>query len=133
MKCEHDNCLTCPYPDCISDKGPFQQPKKKPGRKKLDPEERRKNKKRYQQEYNHNYYKKHRQKQLNTCKQYYLDHKEEIKMKKHKLIDSDHEVHYIWMTNGTINKRILSTEYDKYKSRGWIRGRTCNHTYHKGE
>ncbi len=53
MKCEHDNCLTCPYPDCISEKGP----RKKPGRKALPPEIKQAHRKAY-------------------CKKYYAEHRE---------------------------------------------------------
>lgn len=38
MKCNHDNCFTCPYPDCISNVE-VEPERKKKGRKKLPPEE----------------------------------------------------------------------------------------------
>lgn len=38
MKCEHDDCYTCPYKDCISDVE-VEPERKKRGRKKLPPEE----------------------------------------------------------------------------------------------
>ena len=38
MKCEHNNCETCPYPDCISDVE-VEPERKKKGRKKLSREE----------------------------------------------------------------------------------------------
>lgn len=43
MKCEHNNCLTCPYPDCISDVE-VEPERKKRGRKKLSPEEKKRRK-----------------------------------------------------------------------------------------
>lgn len=38
MKCEHNDCFTCPYDDCISNVE-VEPDRKKPGRKKLTPEE----------------------------------------------------------------------------------------------
>jgi len=52
--CEHDNCFTCPYPDCISKTEPK---KRKKGRKKLPPEERQKRRRLR----NKIYYAKHRE------------------------------------------------------------------------
>ena len=68
--CGHDNCFTCPYADCISDKEPQ---KRKAGRKKKDPEERKRrqniaHKKYYEanreriKKYNHDYYMKRKSK-----------------------------------------------------------------------
>ena len=37
--CNHDNCYTCPYPDCISNVE-VEPERKKPGRKKLTPAQR---------------------------------------------------------------------------------------------
>ena len=51
MACEHSDCFTCPYDDCISDIGPMEQ-RKKPGRKKLPPEELRKHRLAYNRKYN---------------------------------------------------------------------------------
>lgn len=39
MKCEHKDCFTCPYGDCISNVE-VEPERKKPGRKKLTPQER---------------------------------------------------------------------------------------------
>lgn len=39
MKCTHNNCFTCPYKDCISNVE-VDPKRKKPGRKRLTPEER---------------------------------------------------------------------------------------------
>lgn len=49
MKCGHDDCFTCPYPDCISDVhvGPYA----KRGRKPLPPEEKAKRRKAYNKAY----------------------------------------------------------------------------------
>lgn len=52
MVCEHDNCFTCPYPDCISDTEPMASGKGKPGRKKMNPEEVRQHRLEYQRRYN---------------------------------------------------------------------------------
>lgn len=53
MKCEHNDCFTCPYPDCIKNSEPI---KRKCGRKALSPEE----KKRRKKIYNATYRKKHK-------------------------------------------------------------------------
>lgn len=39
MKCAHNNCFTCPYKDCISNVE-VDPERKKPGRKRLTPEQR---------------------------------------------------------------------------------------------
>lgn len=39
MKCTHNNCFTCPYKDCISNVE-IDPERKKPGRKRLTPEQR---------------------------------------------------------------------------------------------
>ena len=66
MKCEHTDCMTCPYPDCIStNNGPANQPKKKPGRKKLPPLEKKQRKQRYQ----HDYYEKHKKEKAKSPSQ----------------------------------------------------------------
>lgn len=54
MKCEHNDCFTCPYGDCISDVE-VEPERKKRGRKKLPPEEKAKRKALR----NHLYYEKH--------------------------------------------------------------------------
>ena len=47
-KCDHDDCFTCPYEDCISSKDPK---KKRPGRKRLPPEERKRHRREHQRKY----------------------------------------------------------------------------------
>lgn len=54
MSCLHDDCFTCPYPDCISKTEPK---KRKCGRKKFPPEERMKRRRLR----NKVYYEKHRE------------------------------------------------------------------------
>lgn len=50
MKCEHNDCFTCPYEDCISN---FEIGKRsRPGRKELSPEEKAKRRKAYNKAYN---------------------------------------------------------------------------------
>lgn len=49
MSCEHNDCFTCPYSDCISDMEPQ---RKKPGRKPLPLEERQRRRKEYNARYN---------------------------------------------------------------------------------
>ena len=55
IKCEHNDCFTCPYPDCISKLDPEERARKR-GRKPLPPEERKKRR----QSYNLAYRKKHK-------------------------------------------------------------------------
>lgn len=45
----HDDCFTCPYKDCISERDPGSR--KTPGRKKLSPEEKKARKAAYMREY----------------------------------------------------------------------------------
>lgn len=59
MICTHNDCFTCPYGDCISNKEP-EKPKAKKGRKKMPPEE------------------KSQRKKL-KCKEYYEQHKEKYR------------------------------------------------------
>lgn len=70
--CEHDDCFTCPYPDCISSRDPK---KRKAGRKRLDPEE----KKRRIREAQKRFYYKHREKINEYQRQHY--HKKKNKDK----------------------------------------------------
>lgn len=53
MICNHNDCFTCPYEDCIS-KVEVEPERKKRGRKKLPPEEKAK----HRQAYNKKYYEK---------------------------------------------------------------------------
>ena len=73
--CEHDNCETCPYADCISDIGPRVKEKKKPGRKKIDPELKRQRALAWQREY----YQKHKDKYHKYYQEYYQENKEHVK------------------------------------------------------
>ena len=47
--CTHNDCFTCPYNECISNKEPVKQ---KRGRKPLPPEERKKRRRAYNNNYN---------------------------------------------------------------------------------
>lgn len=52
MICEHDDCFTCPYPDCVAKyTSEVHRQKKKRGRKPIDPEEKRQNRRAYSKEY----------------------------------------------------------------------------------
>ena len=48
VKCTHNDCFTCPYKDCISDKDPV---KKKRGRPPIPLEEKRKHRRERQRKY----------------------------------------------------------------------------------
>lgn len=72
--CQHTDCFTCPYKDCISNKPPV---KGKKGRKKMDPELRAKHKKAWQQEY----YKRNKEKQKEYYKAYYQEHKSDYRIR----------------------------------------------------
>ena len=50
-RCMHDNCFTCPYPDCISNREPPGSPFGKTERIKLSPEERKMRKRERQRRY----------------------------------------------------------------------------------
>ena len=82
MACEHDDCLTCPYPDCISSKGPksAKKVKKKPGRKKMDPEVVHQNRLTYQRKY----YADRKEKYQEYMRNYYQTHKEEYRLREQK-------------------------------------------------
>lgn len=127
MKCEHDNCLTCPYPDCISEKGPINTPRKKPGRKKIDPEVKKQNARRYQRQYyeehteecnaaSRKYYKENTEK----CREYQRNYRNRIRGTLGKPLFN------IWITDGIKNKRIKEEQYLEYEKLGWKRGRTLN-------
>ena len=118
MSCQHDNCFTCPYPDCISGDGPVKKKKGKLGRKKLPPEVLAQNRKRGRQDY---YLRKKDQCRASSSK-YYQEHAEEIKQKqKEKRLSQLHE--NIWVTNGKVNKRIRASELKEYRENGYCRGR----------
>ena len=119
MSCQHDNCFTCPYPDCISGDGPVKKKKGKPGRKKLPPEVLKQNRQRY----SHDYYRDKKEQCAASSHEYYLKHREEIKQKqKEKRLSVPHE--NIWVTNGKVNKRIRASELKEYQENGYCRGRT---------
>ena len=69
IKCKHDDCFTCPYPDCISDIAPKGTRKK---RQKLTKEEA----KRRKSEYNKKYYRKNDARISELHRKYYKDKKE---------------------------------------------------------
>ncbi len=71
MACEHDDCMTCPYPDCISKRGPRKKPRKKPGRKALPPEIKQAHRKAYDKKY----YAEHREERLADSKRRYKEKK----------------------------------------------------------
>lgn len=73
MVCEHNDCFTCPYPECIGKKDPGE--KKKPGRKKMNPEEVKKHRLAYQRKY----YQEHKEKYKEYMINYYNEHKEEYR------------------------------------------------------
>ncbi len=60
MKCEHNDCFTCPYKDCISSVE-VEPERKKRGRKKLPPEERQRRRRARSLEYYYNHPEKYRQ------------------------------------------------------------------------
>ena len=126
MKCEHDNCLTCPYPDCISEKGPVNKTKKKPGRKKIDPEVKRQNANRWQKDY----YQQTKEERLKYCHKYYREHAEEIRQKQKEYRDKKRgykgPLANIWITNGKENKRIKEKDFEQWQVKGWTRGRILN-------
>lgn len=81
MICEHDDCYTCPYADCIvTDEKEMHRQKKKRGRKPMDPEEKRKKKRAYCKEY----YKKHKEHFKDYMNNYYREHKAEYRAREQK-------------------------------------------------
>ena len=131
MKCEHDNCLTCPYPDCISAIGPAHKTKKKPGRKRIDPEEKKLHAKIYQQKY----YQEHKEQHKLSTQKYYKNHVEEIREKQRKYRERNglvtgKRITSFWMNNGITSIRVKTEQYDQYLKEGWKRGRIL-HPYKK--
>ena len=52
MICTHEDCFSCPYPDCVvNDEKERKAPPKKRGRKPMDPEEKRKKRSAYGKKY----------------------------------------------------------------------------------
>lgn len=132
MKCEYDDCLTCPYHDCISDNGP-QRPKGKKGPTPLPPgiyaeHQREYARKHYQEIKSDPILNKKRQEYM---RKYYKDHAEKIRVQQHEyrqrglLVPSP--LLNIWVTDGRTNKRIKLNELDEWKAKGWMRGRTMKH------
>ena len=75
MKCEHDDCFTCPYDDCIKGQGSIVKTKKKPYAQWSEEAKQRarENMKRY--------YYSHLGERKAYSKKYYQEHKEEYKAK----------------------------------------------------
>ena len=81
MACEHDDCFTCPYKDCINKAEPkIEKVKKKPGRKKMNPEVVKQHRLEYQRKYN----KEHKEKIYAYMKEYYKEHKAEYRAREKK-------------------------------------------------
>lgn len=71
-RCNHDDCFTCPYPDCVKD-----QPKAEKDRKDYQ--------KKYYEEHKaeilEKYEKLYKEKKREYARQYYAQHREELKEK----------------------------------------------------
>lgn len=65
IKCKHDDCFTCPYPDCIAEKAAREE--KSRNRRKLTPDEI----KRRKREINKKYYSKNRDRISELHRDYY--------------------------------------------------------------
>ena len=88
MICEHDDCYTCPYPDCIaSQESEVNKQKKKRGRKPMDPELKKKKKQAYRKEY----YKKNKERLNAYMSEYYKGHKEEYRERSRKCYAKKHK------------------------------------------
>ena len=130
MKCEHNDCFTCPYPDCIVTNKQIaaqaKEHKRKPGRKKIDPEIRKQNVKRWRQDY----YQQNREILLNKSHKYYQEHIEELREKQKEYRNKKQGItrpyYNIWVTNGKDNKRIKECELKEFEKLGWKRGRTLS-------
>ena len=122
MKCNHTDCCTCPYPECISEKGPK---KKSKGRKKLDSEVRKQRARDYQKVY----YAEHREECALYAQKYYEKNKDSILEKqrqKQLKLNGGKRVREltIWVTNGVDSKRIKEEQYEEYVAKGYRKGRT---------
>ena len=72
MKCNYNDCFTCPYPDCIlGDEVPY---------KKMTPEEFKEHRREYQRQYHLKRKAEHNKRHL----EYYNEHKEEISLQRKK-------------------------------------------------
>lgn len=81
MICEHDDCYTCPYADCIaSQESEVHKQKKKRGRKPMDPEL----KKKKRQAYCRQYYAEHKEAMNAYMNNYYREHKAEYRAREQK-------------------------------------------------
>ena len=70
-KCTHNDCFTCPYPECFVNGRVEQDQKLKRGRKRLPLEV----KKQHQREYEE----RHKEERREYYKKYYQEHKEEYR------------------------------------------------------
>ena len=81
MICEHDDCYTCPYPDCIaSQESEVHKQKKKRGRKPMDPELKKKKRRAYCRQY----YAEHKEAMNAYMNNYYREHKAEYRAREQK-------------------------------------------------
>ena len=81
MICEHDDCYTCPYADCIaSQESEVNKQKKKRGRKPMDPELKRKKRSAYGKKY----YAEHKEHLKDYMNNYYREHKAEYRAREQK-------------------------------------------------
>lgn len=89
MTCTHNDCFTCPYPDCIVEGRVKYQPKKKRGRKKLSPE--------VLAQHRREYYEKNKEKYQEYYRKYYQEHKSEYRAREKNLREKE-------ISNGKNNK-----------------------------
>ena len=76
MICTHEDCFSCPYPDCVvNDEKERKAPPKKRGRKPMDPEEKRKKRSAYGKKY----YAEHKDHLKDYMNNYYREHKAEYR------------------------------------------------------
>lgn len=73
-KCNHDDCFTCPYPDCIGER---KAAPNKRGRKPISAEEKAKRKSAYAKQY----YQEHKEQISKQRAAYYQTHKEQYKIR----------------------------------------------------
>ena len=129
MKCNHTDCLTCPYPECISPSGPSKDDSienrvETRGRKKKYF-----NKKEHQKEYGKMYYQSHKKSISEWHKKYYAENKEHIlERERQKRAERNGDVRVrqftIWVTDGVNDRRIKVEQYDEYVAKGYKKGRT---------
>ena len=81
MICTHEDCFSCPYPDCVvNDEKERKAPPKKRGRKPMDPEEKRKKRSAYGKKY----YAEHKEHLKDYMNNYYREHKAEYRARERK-------------------------------------------------